>query len=82
MLETPGNILRVGRLLWGFIVHATTWNVWSERNRRIFEDVWSPVEKVWTNNVEDIWQWCFEDVECLGIKLKALLFNWNEVFFT
>ena len=45
-----------GKILWKFVLYATFWKIWLERNNRVFRKVSKPVEKViesivWTVSV-------------------------------
>lgn len=57
------NLSRHGGLYRSVVAHATLWNLWFERNRRTFEEVFLTKGEVWNRIIEDVCDCVFGEVE-------------------
>lgn len=68
--------------LWHLIPGLLMWNIWKERNRRIFKDQTMPLEKIWNKFHQNIMetlsirQWHSEDLPTLPQE-KSIWANWR-----
>lgn len=72
------NLTRAGLIYRRVAVHALIWNVWFERNNRIFEEKSRDVEEVWNRVVKCIWDWSYEDLGVKDIRLEDLNCIWGK----
>eukprot|EP00253_Pinus_taeda_P002560 PITA_02560 len=79
--KTPYNCAILNHL-WNIIPGLTLWNLWKERNQRIFKNQTSPIEIIW-NRLKDnlretmlLHQWTKEDLPTADNE-KNILDNWG-----
>lgn len=64
-------------MLMGFFVHAVLWNLWKERNLRIFEDKHKPSNELIDLIVREVGSWLFVTKEFQGMSLADFVHDWN-----
>lgn len=66
---------RRGKIRWRPLFHVILWNLWLERNNRVFEgtatEIGSFIQKVKTT----IWSWCLGVPELKNTRLEHLIFD-------
>lgn len=74
ILQSKANHLsRKIRPLWNLCLHALMWNIWLERNRRVFEDRCSYIEDFWLSFVRVLGVWAKNRGEFRSYTLVSLI---------
>ncbi|KAL5711436.1 hypothetical protein ACHQM5_021892 [Ranunculus cassubicifolius] len=69
----------IGKLYWEFVFHATIWGIWLERNRRVFEGLVKPIDKIIGSIKKLMWSWGLGDSLGRTIKEEQIKGNWKSV---
>lgn len=80
-MKPPRTLTVEGIIYWEWVIHAVLWQIWLERNRRLFEDTFSPISRVLTNIMYCIHAWGLSLKELEKVKVDDLIFDWESVMF-
>ncbi|KAL5697583.1 hypothetical protein ACHQM5_028709 [Ranunculus cassubicifolius] len=65
----------IGKVYWKFIRHATFWEIWLERNNRIFEETklesWRLIDRI----KKSIWRWGLSLEETRSVRIEDVMFS-------
>lgn len=75
------NLSRVGRMYWDTCIHAISWGVWLERNRRIFYGKLRSLNQMIGDIKQLIWDWNILSLEGRNITIEQVMFDWERVLF-
>ncbi|KAL5567832.1 hypothetical protein UlMin_024407 [Ulmus minor] len=70
---------KMAQTLWNCMVFSLLWNIWMERNSRIFEDKESVLEDIYEKAKFSALLWAFTDKSFKGFSFSLLAFNWKDV---
>ncbi|KAL5724059.1 mannosylglycoprotein endo-beta-mannosidase [Ranunculus cassubicifolius] len=73
------SLSRFGKCIWDLLFHAVCWNVWLERNGRIFENEESNVHMLIFKIKKTLWEWSLLEKNVRGVTLENVIFNWQTV---
>lgn len=65
-----------GRSFWACLIHAMIWNIWRERNSRIFKGKRKICNEVIESIIKELGSWLFVTKEFEGISLSAFMNVW------
>lgn len=69
------SLTAAGKVYWRVMKQALMWNVWLERNTRLFEDeehaMWMLIDRV----KETMWKWSLNEEGVKGIRLEQMMFH-------
>lgn len=64
------------RSLWRCLCHAVLWNLWKERNYRIFEEVLKSRSVVIDSIIQDVGNWLLATNLLHGLSLMDFMRDW------
>lgn len=67
------------RILWKFMVYATFWKLWLEKNNRISNNKSQSVEEIVDNIVRIVPEWASKRDQFEGIFLKDITTSWTAI---
>ncbi|XP_010249547.1 PREDICTED: uncharacterized protein LOC104592081 isoform X1 [Nelumbo nucifera] len=76
------NLDKRGSCFWKVIIHAVMWNIWEERNRRLFNENYSSLETLRDRTLANINSWMMNSKVFEGIKRSKLQRNWMALLST
>lgn len=65
------------KMFWGCLSHAIIWNLWKERNRRIFEDSQKPFKEIIDVIIIEVGSWLFVINVFQGLSLVDFVQDWK-----
>lgn len=73
------DLSHIGRLYSEVVFHALVWQIWLERNRRMFEGKERPFHQMINDVKELVWSWTREDCEGRKIMIEQAMFYWDSI---
>lgn len=75
--ETKGST-PVGKVIWRALAHAVVWGIWTERNKRIFEDERLSDQQLLNYIKSLLWDFTNSNSRLRGIRIEQLKFSWGK----
>lgn len=75
------NLTVARRVLWKLLAQTVLWVLLSQRNSRLFDDQYCPVEKLVLKVKEQSWQWALLENVVKNVRLENIIFDWDRVVY-